>query len=150
MITKERLEKLGLSKAASEISRAERLTKAYNDYTVMTQDRIDAFNRKLKEDTIIENGRISQYKQLTFIPLNEYEKVPPTDVLEKLEKAQETKIFDTFEVCKVEWIREVKDPIIFGRIKGCNDRFYIAQWDNDISLTDLVSFDTTNAKSTEC
>jgi hypothetical protein len=35
-------------------------------------------------------------------------------------------------------VKEVIDPIIFGKIDGCTDRFFIAQWDDDVKIEDIV------------
>ena len=68
----------------------------------------------------------------------EYPSAPPQAVLDKVEEAQKVGCFDAFEVCKVESVREYKDPIVFGRITGCPDRFFIAQWDNDVKIEDIL------------
>ena len=47
-------------------------------------------------------------------------------------------VFDTFEVAKIESTRVYRDPIVFGRISGCDDRFYIAQYDDDVKIEDLL------------
>ena len=63
---------------------------------------------------------------------------PPDTVLDALEKAKEDNCFDTFEVAKISWIEEIKDPILFGIIEGCSDKFFISQWDDDVKIEDLL------------
>jgi hypothetical protein len=46
--------------------------------------------------------------------------------------------FDSFEIAKIQWKREIKDPILFGRIDGCPDRFYVSQWDDDVRIEDIL------------
>jgi hypothetical protein len=64
-------------------------------------------------------------------------------VIAKVAEAQSTRIFSNFEVLFVgtstrkELIRR-PDPIIFGRIQDCPDLFFIAEWDDDVSIRDLV------------
>ncbi len=72
---------------------------------------------------------------LRFTPVSEYEKTPPDSVLASMEAAVEKKCFDSFEVAHIE---RVKDPIIFGKIKGCADSFYIDQWDNDVTIEEIL------------
>lgn len=79
------------------------------------------------------------YDKLQFTPLSKYREVPPQEALLDLKRAKDMNIFDTFEVAKVESVVERPDPIIFGQIEGCDDRFYIAQWDNDVKITDILN-----------
>lgn len=55
-----------------------------------------------------------------------------------LESAHADKCFDKFEVMTVEWHKEVPDPILFGVVNGCADRFFIAQWDTDVKIEDIL------------
>lgn len=145
-ITKEKLKELGLDAASDKLLQAERLEKAYRDYMYVTPNKLDDFNAKLREDTMIEDENARSYKTLAFIPLQNYTEIPPADVLDDLSKAKKAEIFDTFEVCKVEWHKEVKDPILFGRVNGCEDRFFISQWDDDIAFSDFFMSDLETKK----
>ena len=40
------------------------------------------------------------------------------------------------EIAQIEEVVIEKDPILFGRINDCADRFYIAQWDDDVSAAE--------------
>ena len=78
-------------------------------------------------------------KELIVDDLEEFGKPIPGSVLENVEKAKECKIFDSYCVF---WIREVKDPIIFGQIKEESEKyFFIDEWDDDISVEDLLEYD---------
>ena len=136
--TKGRLEKLGFKAATENVTAAERMQHAYKMYLYVTEEDITAFDEKLKLETLKERPQAMQYKRLGFIPIEQYSEVPPADVLDAVEKAQADKCFDTFEVAKIEWHKEVKDPIVFGRIFGCSDRFFIAQWDDDVKIEDIL------------
>lgn len=138
-ITKEWLSKLGLKAATQEIESTEKIMFAYSNYEYITPVDVSKFNERLKKETMIESPDSYQYKKLVFIALDKYEKVPPSDILEKLEVAQEKKCFDRFEIAKVDWIKEVKDPILFGRIDNCDDYFFIGQWDDDVKFEDVKS-----------
>jgi hypothetical protein len=55
-------------------------------------------------------------------------------VLEKMREAKKCNCFDSFEIAKIESIEVKKDPILFGRVNECGDRFFIAQWDDDVTI----------------
>ncbi len=78
------------------------------------------------------------YDKLLFTKLSETSKIPPLDVLDKLKEAQQLKCFDYYEVAEVKSIVERPDPIIFGCIEGADEKFYIAQWDDDIKIEDIL------------
>ena len=139
-ITADRLESLGFKRLSGEVKelsvRKRKLAIAYEHYRFVRQEKIDAFNKKLKEKTKKKQPWGGEsWQALSFDAIETYDKVPPADVLEALEVAQGRKCFDSFEIAS---IKEVKDPILFGRIARCSDRFYIAQWDSDISIEDLL------------
>lgn len=135
-----KLEKLGFKRAAEDLKmfaeRKRKLALAYEHYRYVRQEKIDAFNEKLKAETITgKEPYTAKWKTLDFVSIGGYGSVPPDEVLTKLETAQERKCFDTFEVA---YIRDVKDPILFGRITGCRDRFFIGQWDTDVKIEDIL------------
>jgi len=134
--TLERLTKLGFKTAAKKAvqlkDKARKLAIAYEHYRFVRQEKIDAFNQKMLRNTMNDP---EGYKKLAFTSIEDYHGVPPNEVLDALETAQGRKCFDTFEVA---YIKRVKDPILFGRVSGCPDRFYIAQWDDDVKITDLL------------
>uniref|UniRef100_A0A6H2A3C8 Uncharacterized protein n=2 Tax=viral metagenome TaxID=1070528 RepID=A0A6H2A3C8_9ZZZZ len=138
----EQLEKVGLTAAAKGVKDLIELKRkmmiAYEHFRYVTQNKIDTFNEKLKKETLTEDKRSYSYKRLDFIKLSDYTEVPPQDVISKLEEALSFNCFDYFEVAKIKDIVEVKDPIVFGRINNCSDRFFIGQWDNDISIEDII------------
>ena len=138
----ERLEKLGLKTASSKVKEMRemkrKMTIAYEHYRFVKQEKIDAFNKKLEEETRKENKNQYSYKCLTFISLETYIEVPPEFVLDKIEEAIERGCFDTFEIAKIQDMVVQKDPIVFGRINGCPDRFFIGQWDDDVSIEDIL------------
>jgi hypothetical protein len=147
MINTERLEKLGFTKASEELKIKEELkrkmTIAYEHFRYVRPEKITAFNEKLKQETIKREGKkgvnlYENYDKLSFTSIKEYETIPPTDVLEKIEEAQEIGCFDEFEIAKIESVKEYKDPIVFGKINGCSDLFFVAQWDNDVSIEDIL------------
>ena len=140
-----RLNALGLSKAAETLIKAkvltEKLTIAYEHYRFVSLEKITAFNHKLMIETHKEDQRSVDFKQLMFTPLEKYERVPPVAALDELEVAQSRKCFDMFEIAEIQWIERVKDPILFGRVIGCEDRFFIAQWDDDVNIDDILQGD---------
>jgi len=132
----DRLEKLGFKAASAEVkelaTRKRKMALAYELYRFVRPEKIQEFNAKLYKESRTSNGG---YKMLDFQPIEHYKNVPPADVLNALEAAQGHKCFDKFDVA---YIREVEDPILFGVINGCEDRFYIAQWDNDVKIEDIL------------
>lgn len=142
------LKKAGFAKAAAKVKeqaeRKRRLVVAYENYRYVRAEKFVEFNKKLYEQTVKRTGKkgrdlVEKYDKLIFTPIASYEKVPPTDVLEKVAEASERGVFDALEVAHIESVVEQKDPIVFGLIKGCTDRFFIAQWDNDIRIEDLLA-----------
>ena len=96
-------------------------------------------------DTIIHTKMLEKYraalpknKQLVIDDLEEYDKPLPRHAKVKLAAAKKHTIFDSFCVF---WIREVKDPILFGQIAEEPDIYYfIDEWDDDISIEDLLKY----------
>jgi len=137
----ERLRKLGFHKAASDLSslmvKKRKLAIAYEHYRYVKPEKVAQFNAELLKQTVKNSNSIAnmEYQRLEFVPIEHYHAVPPEDVLQKLEEAQGRKCFDSFEVA---YIKNVKDPLLFGRIDGTPNRFFVAQWDNDVSITDLL------------
>jgi len=68
-------------------------------------------------------------------PLSEYKALPPKDVLETLKIHKDRNLFDYFTIASVE---HIKDPLLFGRIKNSTDRYFVAQWGEDIALEDVL------------
>jgi hypothetical protein len=138
----ERLEKLGLKAASKRIielrERQRKLALAYEHYRFVRQEKIDAFNAKLMKETHTDLKRGYEYKTLSFTPLESYDAAPPESVLDALETAIGRNCFDSFEVAHIITVVKTPDPILFGRINACPDRFYISQWDNDVSIDDLL------------
>lgn len=133
----DRLEKLGFKAASAKVKemavRKRKMAIAYENYRYVRPEKIAAFNAKLHDKTY--NRKDRSYQTLDFTGIEYYQGAPPADVLSALEVAQDRQCFDQFEVA---YIRNVKDPILFGGIKGCTDKFYIAQWDNDVKIQDIL------------
>lgn len=136
----ERLKTLGFNGVSDKLraakERKRKLMMAYEHYRVVSQKAVDTFNAKLKKETRKGESMFdSSWKTLDFCSIATYDKVPPESVLASLEVAQGRQCFDSYEVA---YIREVKDPILFGRITACPDRFFIDQWDTDVTIKDLL------------
>ena len=147
MINIELLEKLGFTQASKDLKVKEELkrkmTIAYEHFRYVRPEKIIVFNEKLKQETIKREGKkganlYENYDKLAFTPIAQYGTIPPTEVLEKIEQAQKIGCFDEFEIAKIESVKEYKDPIVFGKITGCSDLFFIAQWDNDVKIEDIL------------
>ena len=142
MIDIEKLEKLGFKKAVERVNTKKelhrKLTIAYEHFRFVRPEKITAFNDKLKAETQKEDKAAYYFKELCFLKLDEYEECPPDEVLVKIEEAVNKKCFDTFEIAKIKDRVVSKDPIVFGRINGCEDKFFIAQWDDDVKIEDIL------------
>jgi hypothetical protein len=149
------LEAAGFSAAAARLravaDRKRRLTLAYEHYRYVTSEKIEAFQAKLKAATLNATGRegsdlYHNYDTLVFVPIELWtgqkhskgQGLPPADVITKVAEAKRHGVFDTLEVAYIDTVREYKDPIVFGRIDGCDDAFYIAEWGDDVSISDLI------------
>jgi len=133
---KSRLENLGFKQVVEKDKKVKTLRRklaiAYEHFRYVTQEKIDKFNQKLHKKTY-KNG---DYKRLEFETISKTSLVPPDNVLTALEEAKELDCFDNFEIA---YITEVKDPIVFGIVKGCSTKFYIAQWDTDVRIEDILA-----------
>jgi len=147
-ITIQELKEAGLTRAASELEKKlemkRKLTLAFERFRVVKPEAIDKFNEALKARTLKREGKKGVnlweiHDKLCFIKLEEYGGAPPVEVLTRLKEVREMNLFDAFEVAKIESIKEYKDPIVFGRIDNCPLRFYVAQWDTDIRIEDLIA-----------
>lgn len=142
----ERLKCLGLTAASDKLDtkrkQYNKLSIAYNEYEFVDVQAIIDFNLALHDKTLrTEKGTYGPtqiYDELKFTNLQAYAQVPPLEVLDKLQVAVERECFDSFEVAEIKTTRVVADPIIFGRVEGCSDRFFVAQWDDDVKFEDLV------------
>lgn len=134
----DRMTRLGFKGVAKKAERMVRMKVAYSDYLFVTPQHISDFNEKLKKETLKEDKRAYHYKKLVFIPLEKYEMIPSATALNALEATQIRGIFDFFSVCKIDWVEEIKDPIIFGQIEGCEDYFFISQWDDDVRIEEII------------
>lgn len=134
-----RLTRLGLKSAGEIVDRVKKMQVAFQHYAFLPQEKVNLFNEKLRQETLEEDKNARHFKQLIFTRIEDYDKIPPAHVLDAIEQAQKDNVFDFYEVAHIRWIHEIKDPIVFGRINGCKDRFFIAQWDNDISIEELLA-----------
>ena len=144
----ERLEALGLTNAAKlikeEIPIRQKLSVAYEHYRYVTQEKLDKFRQRLEQATKVLLGT-NNFGQETYrvttlhcTPLEDYESVPPTHVLDAIEEAQRYQCFARYEVLRLKEETIKPDPILFGVVAGSSDRFFIAQWDHDVAIEDIL------------
>ena len=153
----ERLEALGLTHAAKvikeEIPIRQKLSVAYEHYRYVTQKKLDQFRQQLEQATKVvintdrpgglytpgTNGQETyRFTTLHCTPLEDYESVPPTHVLDAIEEAQRYQCFARYEVLRLKEETIKPDPILFGVVAGSSDRFFIAQWDHDVAIEDIL------------
>ena len=141
-VTDERLEALGFTSASKTIKQTKEFNRkcmiAYENFRYVKQERIDEFNQALRKKSEKEVNRSYHYDALVFRDIKDSVKIPPANVLDLLEKAKDMNCFDSFEIAAIERQVQTPDPILFGRIKGNTDRFFIGQWDDDVKIEDLI------------
>lgn len=151
LATEQELRELGFEKVAEDLCKMREFERkcaiAYEHFARrVSQEQINQFNQKLRAKSIRETDTDYYYDQLVFTDISKYQTIPPSDVLMKLKEAQKFNVFDYFEIAHIQSQQERKDPILFGCINGCPDRFFISQWDSDIKIEDLLSAEEVNIK----
>lgn len=135
----DRLEKAGLTDMAKTLKKLKaqkaKMLIAYEHFRFVRPEKFQAFNDKLRRET----QKDYTYNRLRFTALDQYAKVPPMNVIEAIEQATAKLCFDKFEVADIESVTELPDPIVFGVIDGCSDKFFISQWDDDVKIEDILS-----------
>jgi len=145
------LRELGLETAANDLERKlefkRKLLIAYENFRFVSPVVIERFQNALKAKTLKEwsnkYGKCYSYDRLCFIDIKNYKDLPPQNVLESMRKAKALNCFDGFDVAKLETVTHEAtapkpDPIIFGKINGCADIFFIDQWDDDVKIDDIL------------
>ncbi len=146
------LDGLGLKAASVNLKTKRDLKRklgiAYEYHRFVTPEQIAKFTSELYSRTNRTLPKSKEhpwggqaYDTLTFTPLENYLAVPPREALDKLKEAQDRKVFDKFEVCTVESVTKLNDPIIFGIVEGCSNKFAICDWDDDVRISDLLKDD---------
>src|SRR5580765_3432952 len=135
------LEELGFTQAASglklkrELARKMRL--AFEHFRVVTPEHIKRFNEELYKRSKT-SGSTYTYQRLKFTLIAQYGEIPPAAALEALRAAKKIGCFDNFEVATIESVTVVPDPVLFGCIDGDQNKYFIAQWDDDVKIEDIL------------
>ncbi len=101
-------------------------------------------------ETKLYNAKIRQYqteaslikfikkckKGLCLVEIENFENVIPTEVVDKITKAEELKVFDNYYILyydpsgakNIHLTTEPDDPIVFGVIRNSDKLYYIADW----------------------
>lgn len=143
--SEDELKELGFGKAAANVNAAKVLARklriAFEHFRIVKPENVGKFNEELRKKTQQRNGYNVTYDRLAFTPISQYGKAPPKDVLDEVRKAKSLGCFDDFEVATIESVRVVPDPIIFGVINGSANKYFVAQWDNDVKIEDILKED---------
>lgn len=67
--------------------------------------------------------------------IKDYSGIPPVGVLETFGMHKARELFHDFSVAEVEGVH---DPLLLGRLDGRPERYFIAQWGDDVQLDDLL------------
>lgn len=141
------LRELGFSTAANNVSNdrvlARKLRIAFEHFRLVKPEHLARFNEELKARTLRAAGRntwgeITEHDTLKFTPIANYDKVPPAAALEAIRHAKGMDCFDSFEVATIASVRTVPDPIVFGIVSGCENKYFVAQWDSDVAIEDIL------------
>lgn len=144
------LSELGFEKAATQLTQdkefARKLRIAFEHFRVVEPKHITRFNEELKARTHKAKGsnqwgQITSYDTLKFTGIAEYTAVPPKPALEALRHAKTLGCFDGYEIATIESVEVVPDPILFGTITGSGNKYFIAQWDDDVKIEDILHVD---------
>lgn len=144
--TEAELRELGMTKAADEMKNkremARKLRIAFEHFRVVTPDQVARFQRELqgKAERALYSGAY-EYQALKFTPLALYPNVPPGEVLTKIKEAKALECFDAFEVLTLETVKVIPDPVVFGIIAGCDNKYFVAQWDDDVKIEQILRED---------
>lgn len=142
-MTAQELREVGMEEAANQLEAKMKLAKkmmiAYEHFRFVTPEITQRFQDALRKKTLKGDKYGNQtYDTLKFQELKKYSKVPPKSVLNSIKKAMEMGCFDKYEVASVETVEVRPDPIVFGVIDSCEDKFFIDQWDNDVKIEDIL------------
>jgi hypothetical protein len=144
--TEAELRELGLTEAANKVKHqrelARKLRIAFEHFRVVTPEQISRFQQELlgKASRGLYSGAYT-YQALKFTALESYPNVPPSEVLEGIRAAKELKCFDRFEVLTLETVEVIPDPVVFGLIDGCDNKYFVAQWDDDVKIEQILRED---------
>jgi hypothetical protein len=144
--TEAELRELGLNAAADKMKRAReqarKLRIAFEHFRVVTPEQVQRFQEELWSERHTDPYTYGlYYKTMRFTALEIYQDVPPAEVLQKIREARELKCFDRFEVLTLEAQEVTPDPVIFGRIEGDDNRYFVAQWDDDVRIEQILRED---------
>ncbi len=138
------LRELGFTDAAAKVKESRELARklriAFEHFRYVTPENFLRFSEELKTKSWKNNYRNYSYSydQLVFTRICAYKKVPPPEVLSKVREAKALGCFDDFEVATVQSVKVIPDPIIFGIIHGCENKYFVAQWDDDVKIEDIL------------
>jgi len=141
------LRDLGFNAAATKVKEDRELARkcriAFEHFRYVTPENFRRFAEELKGKTW-KNHYVDysySYDQLVFTKIAAYNKVPPKEALAKVREAKALGCFDDFEVATVQSVRVVPDPIIFGIIRGDENKYFVAQWDDDVKIEQILRED---------
>lgn len=106
----------------------------YQDMLQKSTSRRSSFQARTDHYSSSEPNTIGRYCW-NEVPVEEYKGVPPENVLDTFADHRGRELFDFYTVAEVEGIR---DPLLLGRLDGSELRYFIAQWDEDVNIDDII------------
>jgi hypothetical protein len=92
------------------------------------------FEAATEDHSTTREGTIGKFRW-TESPVEQYAGIPPLNVLHKFKDEKAKNVFDYFTIASV---NAVRDPLLLGRIEDSSNRYFIAQWGDDVSLDDVI------------
>ena len=140
-----RLQKAGATAQAAileaEVALRDSLTRLKDwDYKVLTKKAIEEYKEKYFNwdgiqghvDVHIDSLEVYQGNPEVGVAKD---RIIPDAVLDKIEEANERKVFDKVQVL---WVEKVVDPLLLGCVNGCEDYFFICEWGNDVIFDEIM------------
>ena len=94
----------------------------------------ETITRKTVDVGSFKEGTIGRYVW-TETRVEKYTSVPPQEVLDTFDAHKKRNVFDYYTIASV---NAVKDPLLLGRVDGRSERWFIAQWGEDVNLDDVI------------
>lgn len=154
--TVEELKELGFTAAAAGVERdrvlAHKMRVAWeNTESVITPEIFAKFCEDLRRQTERKTGQTNQWGEhstfdtIKLTSLADYPEVPPKEALDALKRVKDLGCFDSFEVATRKSVHVIPDPVIFGRINDCPDRYTVAIWGDDLPIREWLAKDEVEA-----
>lgn len=94
----------------------------------------EAFSAATNDVSSTAEGTVGRY-MWSEVRVETYKTLPPPHAVVKLKEEKAKNVFDYFTIASV---NAVRDPLLLGRLDGKSERYFLAQWGDDVSLDDVI------------